>query len=284
MKVQTLDTTPIETIHSAFIDAFSEYEVKIDVPLEKLEEMLLVRDYNPSLSLGCFEKDVLVGFVLSGYREIENKKYGYDTGTGVVKIYQNKHVGSILIEELLKIIEKKKIDYYVLEVLENNDPARKLYEKYGLKFKRKFRCYKKDLIVEGYKQFRYTKTINTSLLEKIDQEKYVSFNPSWQNSLRAYRNNQSKYYFGGYEDGGKLIGYGIIHRERGDILQVGVEESYRGIGLEENIIMGIAKAVNKESVTLLNIEDNSYMQVELEKNGYKNFVNQYEMWYSNARE
>jgi hypothetical protein len=47
------------------------------------------------------------------------------------------------------------------------------------------------------------------------------------------------------------------------------------------IISDIARAVKKERVTLLNIEDKSNLQKELEKNGYDNYVNQYEMWYSN---
>ena len=281
MKVQTLIDTSIEIIHAAFIDAFSEYEVKIDMPLEKLEEMLLTRDYDPSLSLGCFEKGALIGFVLSGYREIERSMYGYDTGTGVIKAYQNRHIGSLLIERLLEVIKKRRIEHYVLEVIENNDPEIKLYEKYGFVIKRRLRCYRKDLETRQNNTIGYTKTGDASVIEGIEEDTYISFRPSWQNSLRAYRNNQDKYYFEGYEDEGRLIGYGIIHKERGDILQVGVEKGYRGIGIEEMIISDIARAVKKERVTLLNIEDKSNLQKELENNGYDNYVNQYEMWYSN---
>lgn len=87
MKLQNLCNTGIDIVHKAFLDAFSEYEVKIDMPIEKLNEMLLTRDYDPSLSIGCFDGDRLIGFVLTGYRSINNKKCCYDVATGVVQEY-----------------------------------------------------------------------------------------------------------------------------------------------------------------------------------------------------
>ena len=105
MKLQNLCNTSIDTIHKAFIDAFSEYEVKIDMSIEKLNEILLTRDYDPLLSIGCFEDDRLLGFILAGYRSIDNKKCCYDVATGVIREYQNKHIGSILLKELMNCIE-----------------------------------------------------------------------------------------------------------------------------------------------------------------------------------
>ncbi len=40
LQVKSLTGTPVEKIHEAFSDAFSEYEVKLDKPLEKLVEMM----------------------------------------------------------------------------------------------------------------------------------------------------------------------------------------------------------------------------------------------------
>lgn len=283
MELQNLCNTRIDMIHKAFIDAFSEYEVKIDMPLETLNEMLLTRDYDPLLSIGCFEDDRLVGFVLTGYRVIDNKKCCYDVATGVIREYQNKHIGSILLKELMNSIERNGIDQFQLEVLEKNIAARKLYEKNGFSITRRLRCYEKELLGISVKKIPYDVSHDSSLLRSIDETEYVSFTPTWQNSIKAFYNNKDKYYVISFLDTDVIVGYGIIHKEKGAILQIGIKEAYREQGLEETLIDEMANGVSKHKVTLLNIEDKSYMQNKLEENGYSNFTNQYEMMYRNNR-
>lgn len=281
MKLQNLCTTRIDTIQKAFIDAFSEYEVKIDMPIEKLNEMLLTRDYNPLLSIGCFEGNRLLGFILTGYRSIDDKKYCYDVATGVIKEYQNKHIGSILLKELISSIERNGINQFQLEVLENNIAARKLYEKNGFSITRRLRCYEKELPGDCISKIPYEISHDSELLRLIDEIDYVSFTPIWQNSLMSYYKNEDKYYTVSLLESNAIVGYGIIHKERGDILQVGVKRTYRDKGIEELIIEEMANSISKNKVTLLNIEDKSYIQNKLEENRYINFTNQYEMVYIN---
>ena len=66
--ISSLVQTTIEEIHEAFIDAFSDYEVKLDMPVEKLQEMMLTRSYSKDHSLGYFKDGSLVGFLLVGSR------------------------------------------------------------------------------------------------------------------------------------------------------------------------------------------------------------------------
>ncbi len=141
LQIKVLTGTPVEKIHEAFTDAFSEYEVRIDMPLEKLVEMMKTRDLNPDFSVGCFDGDLLVGFILTGYREIAGQKVCYDGGTGVIKAYQRKGIGEMMLKELLQFLKGKGISRFVLEVLENNTPAINLYEKYGFVKTRKLHCF-----------------------------------------------------------------------------------------------------------------------------------------------
>ena len=281
MKLQNLCNTSIDTIQKAFIDAYSEYEVKIDMPIEKLNEMLLTRDYNPFLSIGCFESDRLLGFILIGYRCIDNEKCCYDVATGVIKEYQNKHIGSILLKELISSFERNGINQFQLEVLEKNIAARRLYDKNGFSITRRLRCYEKGLQSYSISKIPYEVSLDSELLRSIDENNYVSFKPTWQNSLRAFYNNKDKYYAVSFLESNVIVGYGVIHKERGDILQVGIKGTYRDKGIEELLIEEMAKSISKNKVTLLNIEDKSYMQNKLEENRYINFTNQYEMVYIN---
>lgn len=48
----TLESISIEKLYKTFLEAFSDYQVKLDLPLEKLQQMLQRRGYVPQASLG----------------------------------------------------------------------------------------------------------------------------------------------------------------------------------------------------------------------------------------
>lgn len=81
---RTLENTAIETLHQAFLKAFSDYQVKMNLPLWKFQQMLVRRGYSADISMGAFDKDDMVGFILNGLRQWNNKLTVYDTGTGVI--------------------------------------------------------------------------------------------------------------------------------------------------------------------------------------------------------
>ncbi|MEY2845825.1 MAG: hypothetical protein RL076_1371 [Chloroflexota bacterium] len=90
MYVRDLVGVETQLIHAAFIDAFSEYEVPMELPLDRLQAMMHTRSYAAELSLGCFDDDRLVGFVLVGARRDDDGTLRtYDVATGVVRAYQN---------------------------------------------------------------------------------------------------------------------------------------------------------------------------------------------------
>ncbi len=87
LKFKPLNNTPVEIIYKAFNDAFSDYEVQ-----EKTSGNDENQGSQCKILLGCFDKERLIGFILTGYRKIDGKKYAYDDGTGVVKDFQRKGI------------------------------------------------------------------------------------------------------------------------------------------------------------------------------------------------
>jgi hypothetical protein len=71
--ITSLSQTTIEEIHEAYVDAFSDYEVKMDMPLATLQEMMVTRSCSLDDSLGYFEKGRLLGFLLVGKRILNRK-------------------------------------------------------------------------------------------------------------------------------------------------------------------------------------------------------------------
>jgi len=45
-----LKNVEMETLHIAFVEAFSDYQVKIDLPFWKFHQMLKRRGFDPELS------------------------------------------------------------------------------------------------------------------------------------------------------------------------------------------------------------------------------------------
>lgn len=71
---KTLEKLNNRELYKTFVEAFSDYQVKIDLPYWKFQQMLLRRGYYPNISMGCFMNKKLIGFSLSGFRSWNEKK------------------------------------------------------------------------------------------------------------------------------------------------------------------------------------------------------------------
>jgi ribosomal protein S18 acetylase RimI-like enzyme len=248
------------------------------MPLEKLVEMMKTRDLNPDFSVGCFDGDLLVGFILTGYREINGQKICYDGGTGVIKTYQRKGIGEMMLKELLLILHEKQVNRFVLEVLENNTPAIKLYEKLGFVKTRKLECFKiekTELRPIPDRGFGISVTNPATLIQ--NEELFRLYPPAWQNESQSVLNVSEKYTCVSLSCSGKILGYGFIHKTKGDIPQIGILEEWKYWGLEAHLIAELAKHSASEKLIVLNVEAENYLGESLRKLGFKNFVNQWEM-------
>lgn len=276
--IKTLADTPIDQVHAAFIDAFSEYEVKIDMPIEKLVEMMKIRDLNLDYSIGCFDGNCLVGFILCGYREINGEKVCYDGGTGVVKAFQRKGIGELMLKQLLVFLNEKQINRFVLEVLENNTPAIKLYEKFGFKKTRKLECYEiqKELLTAAIST-EVSDCDDFTYFQNADLTQFELYRPSWQNHFQSIQNAFESYYFVAITRGKQLLSYGFIHKKAGDIPQIGILNDWKNEDLMCTLLNILAKRTLSEKIHVLNVEANNYLGKALLQSSFVNYINQYEM-------
>ncbi len=278
LEFKSLKNNSVETIHQAFIDAFSDYEVQIQMPLDKFVEMMKTRDLNPEYSIGCFDGKKLVGFIVCGYREIDNKKVCYDGGTGVIKEYRRLGIGETLLKNLLVFLQEKKIDLFVLEVLENNTPAINLYEKSGFRKTRRLECFEinKDLINIKFR-IELSFASDYSLLNGLELNNYLPYIPTWQNHLKSIENVKDNYIFRAIQNEKQVVCFGFIHKSKGDIPHVGILNEWKNKGLESELISELALQTKSEKIIVLNVEENNYFGEILRKAGFKNSVNQFEM-------
>lgn len=276
IEYRTLKDTPLDRIHQAFVDAFSDYQVKMDLPFWRFEQMLIRRGFCPDASMGAFDGAELVGFVLNGLREWKGKPTAYDLGTGVVPSYRRQGITSSILKKIKALLFDMHIAQYLLEVLTVNESAFSLYQKQGFAVQREFACFRcsKEQLAAG----------SVGCVVRIDDldldplKSFWDFDPSWQNAMASVHALRDAFACVAAKAGDEIIGYGLIDKKSGDIPQLAVSRAHRRSGIGRSILWGLAKATESGTIGVLNIEAGEKHIIDfLLASGFTAHVSQYEM-------
>jgi ribosomal protein S18 acetylase RimI-like enzyme len=271
-----LDNVDIETIYKTFLNAFNDYAVPINVPYLQFKHMLKRRGYNPQISVGAFEHNRLVGFVLNGYRNWNGKTTAYDLGTGVIADFRKQGITSNLLQFAKKQFCQEGIEQYLLEVITSNMAAIQLYKKNGFTVQREFQCYQLDRAKCTQDVF-YT-VEHVSKLDWEQVEDFWDFKPSWQNSIESVEALSENFIYSIVCKNNAIVGYGIIDKEIGDIPQIAVSKSWRHKGIGSSLIADLIHNTAAHEIKLLNVQCQSdSIKQFLLKIGFEYSVRQYEM-------
>lgn len=271
-----LNETSIEMLHETFVDAFSDYQVKIDLPIWKFEGMLKRRGYVAEISMGAFVNEKLVGFVLNGLRMWNGKLTIYDVGTGVIGEYRRQGVTNNILSNIKNIIKEKGVEQYLLEVIKANESAVKLYKNQGFEIERELECFQLDKT-----QYNSITNHNIGQVNNLDLKElkcFWDFSPSWQNSIDSINASSEEFSYLVARIDNTIVGYGIIDKKSGDIPQIAVDKNFRGKGIGRSIMTDLIKNTESSKISVINVDGKDQgLQNLLLKLGFKNIVSQYEM-------
>ena len=281
MEYRSLTGTTIECMHEAFLQAFSDYQVPMNMSLEMFEKKLKRNGFKPEVSVGAFEHGRLVGFVLNGVREWNGKKTIYDTGTGVILDFRGTGIGSKLLDSVNELCVSNGISVVQLEVIQDNVGAVHLYKKQGFQVKRSLNCYR---LSEKLVELDTNTGWNLYQVEKMDKEQWNLVKsfwdciPSWQNGEEAVCAVEDSFGYTFVEVGGILVGYGIVDKVTGDILQLAVDCRYRRRGIATAILQDLQNQSKKSSLTVINVDEKDEgLNAFLKQMGFHVYLTQYEM-------
>ena len=272
---QTLEETPVDKILEVFNSSFSDYVVPFSLTKEKLEEKIKGESIRPEYSVGAFEENQLIAFILHGYDVVENIKTAYNAGTGVIPSKRGNRLTTRMYDFILPALNKNIIDKVILEVITTNHAAIRVYEGIGFKMTRRLACFSGSIHLDGVNSpYEIQELVN------YDWKKLQTFwdiTPSWQNSVTAMELLKPWNVSLGIYDRDEIIGYCIYNPKLRRIHQLAVDKSYRRKGAAQQLLNHISTNYGKD-ISVINVDNTSNETYHfLTKTGMKNSVNQHEM-------
>lgn len=273
---KTLDETNIEILHKAFTDAFSDYQVNLDLPLWKFRQMLQRRGYVSELSIGAFKNEMLIGFVLNGFRNWNGKPTVYDLGTGVIVEYRRQGITSNMLLNIKEVLKHKQVEQYLLEVIKSNISAVQLYKKQVFEIQRELKCFQLDK--SKYNPVTTYKVEHVNTIDWENLKEFWDFEPSWQNSIDSINAVPEEFLYSIVRFDNNIVGYGIIDKRTGDIPQIAVNRHSRCKGIAKSIITDLIENTESHKISVLNVDKESKSTKDfLLRLGFEHSVDQYEM-------
>lgn len=274
-EIRSLENINILELVDTFNLSFSDYYVPFKLTQEQLEEKMNSENIELKYSVGVFDDNILIAFILNFTQIKNNKIIIYNGGTGVIPTKRGDSLTKKMYDYLLPILSNENVDYLILEVLENNIQAIKSYEKVGFKEFRKLNCFKGNITTSFQNDEIEIRKLNNRNWNVLSS--FWDFEPSWQNSAKVMDNlSSSNISIGAYLNQ-ELVGYLIYNPNLKRVNSFAVAKKYRNKSIANRMFNHIAKNYS-ETISVINIEHNSNATVNfLEKIGLENYVNQMEM-------
>lgn len=276
-----LKSDDFNALHDCFLEAFSDYSVNMQMSEAEFRERLVHNGVRLDLSVGAFEANEMTGFTLNGLGDWQGKLTAYDAGTGVVPHCRGRGIGKEMFGFMLPKLKEKGVRQYLLEVITTNEAAVNLYRKLVFEETRKLAVFKFD------KQINHEPDANRIELQireiqSPDWQLLKSFwdgQPSWQNSIESIERSVSEKLFLSAFLGKICVGYAVVFRTSGSILQLAVAKDYRRKSVGQALLAAIQNSVGVgKSLRITNVDfalENALAFCHA--NGFERVLNQYEM-------
>jgi ribosomal protein S18 acetylase RimI-like enzyme len=277
------DRVPRSQIHATFQEAFSDYTVDMSsLTEERLRIRCAKNNVDWEVSVGAFDGERMVGFTLIGIDRWQGGLGAFDAATGIVRDFRGQGLARRMFDHALPELRRRGVETFVLEVITDNEPAIRAYQKAEFEISRRWRCFGLDLT-----DFSGGSALSgASLPVPIDRRvvgtlsSATDWNPSWENSFGAIRRIPDDLICLGAMDGDRCVGAIAYSPAMNWIMTLVVEQSHRRQGVGSGLIHALVEALpdEVESTKILNVDaSDTGMARFLERLGFQPLIDQYEM-------
>src|SRR5689334_1558578 len=131
LSYRLLTAADFSTLYACFLDAFSDYQVDMQMSEQQFAQRLTRDGVQLEISTGAFDDDRMIGFYINALGDWQGKLTAYDAGTGIVHDYRGRGVAQELFAFTVPRLKERAVSQYLLEVLTSNEGAIALYRKLG---------------------------------------------------------------------------------------------------------------------------------------------------------
>lgn len=273
LAITTLERESVENITHTFNQAFSDYLIPLQLSPEQMRQKIRTEGIQLPYSIGAFDGEKLVGFILHGLDEISGEKVIYNGGTGVIPSHRGHGITTAMYRFAIPRLQKVGVRKHLLEVIEGNVPAKHSYEKVGFRDIRKLSAFRNNNAVPE---------ANAARIEVLDEVPdlagFGDAQPTWQNNVAAVLRDKAQHSILGAYIKDELAGYAIYATESGRVKQMGVKEKYRRQKIGSTL-MHYIKTHTPASQLLFSNVDNRCRDVFLflQSLGFEKILEQFEM-------
>ncbi|HEX3107586.1 MAG TPA: GNAT family N-acetyltransferase [Thermoanaerobaculia bacterium] len=265
IEIRNLVGQSFETLTAAFNDAFSDYDIPANYPVEYLRQLVTRRGFRPDLAVGAFEGERLVGFVFNCLDGDD----AYNSGTGVVISHRRQGIARQLMERSIETLPAKR---YWLEVIETNHRAHALYRELGFEEPRRLQSWKYEGRASAPPDGLKPVLRELANVHLHDYEPFFEMHPSWQNTIRSIERAAEPFVAIGDERA--IV---VLFPSNGDVPLLAVHPAARRQGLGRALLDLAARRAAKP-LRIMNIEDEAHgINAFLERISATRFVRQIEM-------
>lgn len=274
MQIRQLTKQDIPDLLNAINGAFADYIVPFQLNAEQLQFKMQSENIVPEWSIGVFEAEKLIAFIMHGVRTVNGKTVVYNAGTGVLPEYRGHGLVGKMYDYIQAFFEEHNVNQLVLEVIESNQSAIRAYEKNGFTIQRKLLCFAGELQPKQDLNIATIKPLQNFVWE--DFKLFWDISPSWQSAISSMDIAQPKVL--GAFVGEDLAGYVLFNPTNKRIYHIAVTPEHRRKGIGTQLLAEVQKQLSEEKVQINNVDESAEnLKLFLEKEGLVNDINQFEM-------
>lgn len=278
-RIASLEHETQEGLYPVFMEAFADYSVPVTWSLADFLESNQRRGLDLSISLGAWDGDDLVGFIMNGRGAWAGRPSAYDLGTGVLPRARGSGLAGELASRLVSFLPGKGLELYVLEVLRDNLAAFKTYEKAGFRITRSLECPAGTWAcpaAQAATDVEIVELPSGGAFPRSEAAAFRDWEPSWQNSDDSIARTPGPLVVLGARRDGRLVGH-LVASPAGTIWQLAVAREERRKGIGSALLSALAARVGP-TIRYINVQaDDRATRGLLASGGITEGVGQYEM-------
>jgi ribosomal protein S18 acetylase RimI-like enzyme len=251
MDIRTLEHVPLPVITATFNEAFSDYFIRLQFNEQAMAAKIKAEGILLPFSIGAFEQERLVGFILHGYDPVHGMKTIYNAGTGVIPFFRGKGITAAMYRYAIPMLLKKGIHEHVLEVIDKNLPAISIYEKTGFKKTRDLAVFKSTAAIKGGTGLRLLTIRDTT----GGAAGFGAMAPTWQNNLAALERDKEQHQLLGAFEEGKMVGYAAWVPASGRIRQCAIDPHCRRKGYGSALFSHMMNNSSGGELSVVNVDE-----------------------------